>query len=310
MSNKIKIPIFLFGALVVIYLIFWIIAPDRFGGINSMYILLQQCLVYAVAGCGCYFIIAMGVFDFSVGAIMVMSALIGCQLSHVCGYLGLFIGAIVTGAVMGALNGIIYIKLRIPSIIVTVGLAIIYECIAFILAGDQINRLDSNMKLFGRSPYNFILAVITFLFAVFIINKTKMGTYIRSIGKNESFTKNIGINVDRYKFIGFALCGLFAGIAALIMISRNGSIVPSTGMSTMSRNFQPFMGCFVGVAFKRYINPVISIVVSEFMISMIVSGVTAIGLDSTLQNCIIGIILLIIVVAMAREQRKSGEVVR
>lgn len=310
MKDKIKSSIVLGGILIVIYVIFKLLSPDRFGSGSSMFILLQQSLSYAICSFGCYFIISMGVFDFSIGANIIMSALIGCQLSAKFGYVGLVLGCVLTGALIGALNGAIYIKFRIPSIIVTVGLAIIYECIAFILAGDEINRLMDEYKLFGRAPYNIILAAVAMAVAIYIITNTKIGIYIRAIGKNENMTANIGVSVDRIKFIAFVLCGMFTGIAAIITISRNASIVPVTGMASMSRNLQPFMGCFIGLAFRHYINPMISILVSEFMISMIVSGVITIGLDSTLQNCIIGGMLLIIVIIMASEQRKLREVVK
>ena len=97
MNNKIKSCILLLGMPVVVYLVFRLLAPERFGSFDSIYILLQQSLIYAITGCGCYFIIAMGVFDFSVGAMIIMSCLVGCQLSARFGYVGLIAGCIIVG---------------------------------------------------------------------------------------------------------------------------------------------------------------------------------------------------------------------
>ncbi len=300
----------LLGIIVLVYLIFYILEPTRFGSPRSVFILFQQSLIYSIAGCGCYFIIAMGLFDFSLGANIILSALIGCKLSSAYGYAGLILGCLLMGAVIGAVNGALYLKFRIPSIIVTVGLMMIYECIGVFMAGDTTNKLKPEIKLLGQAPYNLYVALIAFLAAVILLYGTKMGVYVRAIGRNELMARNMGVDTDRYKFLGFLLCGIFAGITGMLTISYTSTMIPVQGMSSMARNFQPIMGCFVGLAFKKYINPVFSIIAAEFMISMIVSGVMTNGLDSTLQDCIIGMILLIIVIIMAGEERRSHAAVK
>ena len=62
------------------------------------------------------------------------------------GYLGLIIGCVLTGAIVGILNGIFYVKLRIPSMIVTTGLALIYESIANYIAGGVEQTLPANIR--------------------------------------------------------------------------------------------------------------------------------------------------------------------
>lgn len=310
MKKKLMGIAMLLGILILIYLIFYLLEADRFGSPRSIFILFQQSLLYSICACGCYFIIAMGLFDFSMGANIILSALIGCKLSNLFGYPGLILGCILVGTVIGIVNGTFYLRFHIPSIIATVGLMMLYECVAVLLAGAKTNKLRADMKLLGQAPFNIIIAVIAFAAAVFILYKTKMGIYIRAIGRNEQMAANMGVNTEKYKFLGFLLCGIFAGVTGLLTISYSSSIIPVQGMSSMARNFQPIMGCFVGLAFKKYINPVISIVAAEFMISMIVSGVMTNGLDSTLQDCIVGIILLAIVVMMAKGERKAQAVVK
>lgn len=300
----------LLGIIVLVYLIFYLLEPTRFGSPQSVFILFQQSLIYSIAGCGCYFIIAMGLFDFSLGANLILSALVGCKLSHIYGYAGLVLGCLLVGAVIGVVNGAFYLKFRIPSIIVTVGLMMIYECIGVFIAGESTNKLAYDMKILGQAPWNLCVALIAFLFAMFLMNQTRMGVYIRAIGRNESMAKNMGVNTEKYKFLGFLLCGVFAGLTGMLTISYTSTMIPVQGMSSMARNFQPIMGCFVGLAFKKYVNPVISIAAAEFLISMIVSGVMTNGLDSTLQDCIIGMILLAIVIIMAKEERKNRTVVK
>ena len=190
----------------------------------------------------------MDLFDFSIGANIILSAIIGCQLATTfeLGYFGLIAGSIATGALVGLCNGYFYVKLRIPSMIVTAGLALIYESVANYMAGGVEQTLPSSLRAFGSMPGNIILAFITFIIAYGILNYTKFGTYTYAIGSDEFVAKNMGINVDRFKVYAFILSGAFFGAMAVLTISYGSSMVAVTGMSSMSRNFIPTMGCFFG----------------------------------------------------------------
>ena len=115
----------------------------------------------------------------------------------------------------------------------------------------------------------------------------------------------MGISVKKYKLIGFMLLHFFVGIMAILTVSYGTTMTALTGMSTMSRNFQPLMGTFFGVAFKKYGMPITAIVVGEFIISMIFSGFVALGAPTTIQNVVTGAALLIIVALTARGSRGS-----
>ena len=238
----------------------------------------------------------MGMFDFSIGAAIILASIIGCMLANMgYGYLGLLGGGLLTGAVVGALNGFFYIKLRIPSMIITTGLALIYEALANMIAGGSAQTLPADLRLFGQMPGNIILALLTFFAAYAILNYTKIGTYTYAIGSNEFIAKNMGINVDRYKFLAFFISGIFFGIMSILTISYGSSMVAVTGMSSMSRNFVPTMGCFFGLAFKKYGIPIQAIVIGEFMINIIFYGFVALGAPTAIQDVITGFALLIIV---------------
>ena len=261
-----------------------------------------------VAACGFYFIIIMGLFDFSLGANIVLSAIVGCLLSTSMGYFGLIVGAILCGTIIGLLNGIIYIKLKIPSIIVTIGLLMLYEAIGVFVASGKVLVLDNSLRGFGSSPFNIILALFAFGLTFFILKYTKIGTYVNAIGSNELVAKNMGIKTQKYKVIGFLLCGFFAGIMSILTISYGTAIVPSSNMASMDRNFTPIMGCFFGLAFKKYMNPVFSMILGEFLIAIMLNGLICLGVPTTIQNVIIGITLLIIVASTTKI--KKGEVVK
>ena len=306
LSSTIKGYLILCLMIFVSWLVFKLLTPDNFGTMDNMLSYFQASLIASAGAVGFYLVIVMGMFDFSIGAAIILASILGCKLAGMgYGYLGLLGGCLLTGAVVGACNGFFYIKLRIPSMIITTGLALIYESLANMIAGGAAQTLPADLRLFGQMPGNLILALLTFFAAYAILNYTKIGTYTYAIGSNEFIAKNMGINVDRYKFLAFLISGIFFGIMSVLTISYGSSMVAVTGMASMSRNFIPTMGCFFGLAFKKYGIPIQAIVLGEFMINIIFYGVVALGAPTAIQDVITGFALLIIVALTTKTVRSA-----
>jgi ribose transport system permease protein len=259
---------------------------------------------------GFFFVMVMGMFDFSIGANIMLSSIVGAVLASRfgMGYAGLIIGCIGTGAIVGLLNGFFYVKLHIPSMIVTTGLALIYEAVASYIAGGQSATLPSNLRAFGSMPGNLILAIVAFLLAYLLLNYTRIGTYTYAIGSDEFVAKNMGINVNKYKIIAFVISGAFFGIEAILTISYGSSMVAETGMLSMSRNFYPTMGCFLGLAMKKNGIPIPAIIIGEFFLQIIYYGFVALGAPTAVNDVISGLALLIIVTLTTKTRK--GDIVK
>lgn len=287
------------------YAIFKLLTPGNFGSLENLYSYFQSSIIYSVGGCGLYFIVVMGLFDFAVGSNIVLSSIVGVILSEKFGYAGFLIGCIGCGTLIGFLIGFLYNRLNVPSMIVTVGLMLVFESVAVFVAGGVKQTLAPELRLFSGAPGNIILAISAFALMWFILNYTRVGTYCNAIGSNEFTAKNMGIDVKKYKLVGFMLLHFFVGIMAILTVSYGTTMTALTGMSTMSRNFQPLMGTFFGVAFRKYGTPITAIVVGEFIISIIFNGFVALGAPTTIQNVVTGAALLIIVTLTARGTRRS-----
>lgn len=290
-----------FGVVLLLLLVFafWAIfkiaTPDNFGSLDKMMSYLQTSLIYAVGGCGLYFICVMGLWDFSIGANIVLSSVLACYFASKFGFVGLILAPVICGTLIGLLNGLVYIKFHIPSMIVTVGLSLIYESLSVFATQGKEQILDIHYRAFGTYPANLILALLAFFFAGLIIKYTKIGTYTYAIGSNEFVAKNMGVNVSKYKVVAFVLCGFFVGVMSILTISYGTSMTSASSMSSMSRNFTPLMGTFFGLAFRKYGKPITAIVIGEFIISLIFNGFVAIGAPTTIQNVVTGAALLLIV---------------
>ena len=310
MSGTVRGYMILIGLVVLSWVIFKVLTPGNFGSPANLLSYFEASLLAAVGAVGFYFVMVMGMFDFSIGANIMLSAIVGCVFAtrFGLGYAGLIIGSIITGAIVGLLNGFFYVKLRIPSMIVTTGLALIYESVANYIAGGVEQTLPSDLRALGQMPGNLILAVLSFVLAYVLLNYTKVGTYTYAIGSNEFVAKNMGINVNLYKVLAFVISGAFFGIMAVLTISYGSSMVAVTGMASMSRNFVPTMGCFFGVAFKKYGMPLPAIIIGEFVINIIFFGFIAMGAPTAIQDVITGLALLIVVTMTTKVTK--GEIVK
>ncbi len=310
MSGTVRGYLILFGLVILSWAIFKVLTPGNFGSPANLLSYFEASLLAAVGAVGFYFVMVMGMFDFSIGANIMLSAIVGCVFAtrFGLGYAGLIVGSIITGAIVGLLNGFFYVKLRIPSMIVTTGLALIYESVANYIAGGVEQTLPSNLRALGQMPGNLILAVLAFVLAYVLLNYTKVGTYTYAIGSNEFVAKNMGINVNLYKVLAFVISGAFFGIMAILTISYGSSMVAVTGMASMSRNFVPTMGCFFGLAFKKYGMPLPAIIIGEFVINIIFFGFIAMGAPTAIQDVITGLALLIVVTMTTKVTK--GEIVK
>ena len=307
-SGKAMGYLILLGLVVLSWAIFKILSPHNFGSFGNMLNYFQASLIATVGAVGFYMV--MGMFDFSIGANIMLSAIVGCVFAtrFNLGYFGLIVGCILTGTIVGALNGMFYVKLRIPSMIVTTGLALIYESLANYIAGGVEQTLPSNLRAFGQMPWDIILALVACVVAYIFLNYTKIGTYTYAIGSDEFVAKNMGINVNKYKVLAFILSGAFLGVMAILTISYGSSMVAVTGMASMSRNFVPTMGCFFGLAFKKYGMPLPAIIIGEFVINIIFFGFIALGAPTAIQDVITGLALLIIITLTTKATK--GEIVK
>jgi ribose transport system permease protein len=97
-------------------------------------------------------------------------------------------------------------------------------------------------------------------------------------------------------------------VEAILSISYGSSMVAVTGMASMARNFTPTMGCFFGMAFRKYGIPIQAIIIGEFVINIIFYGFIALGAPTAIQDVITGLALLIVITLTTKVDK--GEIVK
>ena len=144
-----------------------------------------------------------------------------------------FIGGIITGGLLGATNGLIVVKFRIPPIIATLGTLLTFRGLGYVFSGgDSIVIGAQTWAYLGRGtsifnlPVSFIVFMSVLIFFRAVLNFSVVGNYIYSIGSDPDPCRYVGINVDRIRFSLFVFSAIIAAFAGLILLSQGGTAQP------------------------------------------------------------------------------------
>ena len=132
---------------VIVYLIFLVICFERFSNWNCIYTIFIQTIIPTITAYAIAYGNICGVFDFTIGSRLVISGVIGGLLAAQYGFAGMILGAIISAIVVGIITGVLNWWLKIPSLVLTMGLAMVFEIIGSKLAGHtDLYKLIINMQ--------------------------------------------------------------------------------------------------------------------------------------------------------------------
>ncbi len=276
------------------FLVFTIIAPGF--GFHSIPVIISQSIIQVVIGFGLSLLMNAELMDFSMGARTVFAAILGGILSQSMGLPGLLLGCL-TGAMFGALlMAVLYQHLKIPVMVVSLGIVMIYEVLGAKLTGSSgYLRIGSDIYQVGSYPNNIIILILAGVLCYILYYKMRIGCHITAVGNDEKMCRNVGVHADRVKFTAIMLTGVFCAIAAVLTICYSGAITASTGMGTMGVIFKPIMCVIIGRQMRRTLdNMPLLIFIGGLCISIIFNGFIAIGLPDALQDIVLGAFLIIV----------------
>lgn len=299
MKNYIKtagkfISVFLLPAL--LFLVLHLFAPDTITLLNIPS-LLKQAIAPAILGWGVLFNMKVGNWDFSVGSQVLLAAIIGGNLAMKLnmGIFGLILCCCLVGLACGALVGAIYYFLKIPTIIVSIGMLLIYESLGSIVFDGGGVKVPQEWIVFGTFPYNLILLLAVGIFAYQLINHTTFGYHIRAVGSNANVAQSNGINAYKVKTSALTMVGLFAGFYAMTNLGMNGVQRTVSSMGTMSTCFDAMMCVFVGMALSYGVNIVVAIYIGSLFMQIIKLGFMVFGLPNEFNSIVIAVIVLVFI---------------
>jgi AI-2 transport system permease protein len=286
--------------LLVLYAIVGIVNP-KFLETNNIMLCLNGATVFTLCAIGMAFVIYTGEIDASIGATLGLSAAVVATILRNGGSLSsAVLAAVCIGLIIGTINGLGVAILKVPSIIMTIGMMGIIRGFSYVYtSGAWVENVPSSFKQLSEKGVAglswFYISVIVIMVATnFYLIKTKQGRYFQAVGDNEDGAVHIGIPVNETKMISFILSSVFASIASIIFVSRIGIVTPTSGSGY---EMQAIAACVIGgISLSGGIGNMIGATFGALIMASISRILVFIGLSSNYNNTITGILLIFIVV--------------
>lgn len=286
-----------------------------FLSLDNILLCLNSSVVYTVVAIGIAFVIITGEIDVSVGATLGMAAAV-CGTFVRDGQTGTgIIAALAIGLSIGLINGFGVTILRIPSIIMTLGINGIVRGLIYVYTdGKWVENVPLEFKAYAQVKFLdtftwFYLATLIVMIVVHLyLTKTRKGRYFVAVGDNVGGATLLGIPVNGTKMAAFIICSVFASIGGILYVSRVGFITPIAGNGY---EMKVIAACVLGgISLTGGVGSVIGAAVGAAIMASISRILVFLGFPSDYDNTITGILLIIIVVSDSLIQARSAEKIR
>lgn len=292
--------------LLAMMLVFTVLFPTKFPTLFNIQHLVIDYSGIVLLGVGLTFIMTSARFDLSIGAVLVFASVLSVKAMVAVGgqgwttvLVGLF-AALLAGAGAGLFNGLLVVKARIPSIIVTLGTLNIAQGAAYVLTGGQdMHQVpDLMLNAIGLGsllgvPVTILVSLLAVAIGAFVLSSTRFGRHTSAIGSNSEAARRAGINVDRLAIQLYLLSGVGAGLAGFMSLARFGT-------TTLSGHQNDFITALLGVVLGGTslfggVGTVVGTAVGVFIPGVLANGLILMDVFPYWQQIIVGLVLCIVV---------------
>lgn len=222
------------AAVIILFVVFTILAPQLFPNKLTAISIMAIAAELGIMSIGVTLLMIGGHFDLSVGAVLGLTSYVAVVLMRDFG-LSPFIAtpaAIAVGAALGAINGLIVVRFRIHSFVVTLGTMLIWRGVLIALTGGFPMTVDIpplfKDLMAGPLLGGFRMSMVWFigigLLGTFLLTRTKFGNWVQACGQNPQAARNLGVPVDRVTVILFMIASALAAVSGVIQVARFASV--------------------------------------------------------------------------------------
>lgn len=275
---------------------------DTFFTSNNLFNVSRDFSWIAIAAFGQGIVIVIGGVDLSVGAMMALAGLISalCMQGGLAVPLAVLAG-LLTGGVMGWLNGTVVARVRLPPFIVTLGTMSIARGIAFGLTGGwPVRDLPQGFRLLGQRdlslgpwslPLPFLFMLGMAVLVSLLLSQTVVGRYIYTLGGGERALLVSGVDFVQVKVLVYTLCGLLTAFGGLLMTARLGVAAPTAAVGyELDIVAAAVIG---GTSLFGGEGSILGVLLGAAIMQMLRNGLVLLGFPAYWQTLVIGTMILI-----------------
>ena len=287
------------GMVLIIMFVIACIGSPYFLDVYNIQSLLRDLAIIGMIGIAQSLLLLVGELDLSVGKIATLCGILSGMLmiyTKINPWLALICG-LIFGIFFGLLNGLIITKLRLNSMVATIGMQGVYGGINLVLTkGKAITGIPEQIQFLGKGslgivPMPFIFCIIVLLLVLFLVKKTKTGRYIYAIGNSREAATILGIKVDKIRVFIYVAVGLISSLAGLLYVCRLGSAQSTLGESwPMNSIAASVIG---GVSLNGGIGNPAGALIGAAIISIISNMIVLFGVNAYWQQAVSGIVVVL-----------------
>lgn len=288
------------GLLIICVLLSFI--TDSFLSFRNFSNILRQISVNVILASGMTMVIILGGIDLSVGSVIAISGCLCCGLITNTGLpaVAAIPIAICAGTLVGVFNGLVISRTSIPPFIVTLammnvgrGFARIYTDSTTILVDDPLFTFIGSGKILGGIPIQFVYMLLVSFVSGLLLNRTRFGRNIYAVGDNKLAASYSGINAKRVTLLVFVIMGLYASCAGILSSARTFSAQFNVGEGTeMDAISAVVLG---GTSMSGGVGRLSGTIIGCVVIGVLNNGMNIMGIDSSWQYVVKGVVVLIAV---------------
>lgn len=255
-----------------------------------------------------------GRFDFSLGSMAALSAVIGAKVSYAIlgGGTGsaalMLVLTVVAGVILGLLSGILYVLLRIPPIITSLGVTLIYEGILYTLTSGKYVMTEvqnASMSGFvGTWVYATLIIMAVLAFNILLFDHTKFGFDYNALKNGQKVAVNTGIKEVGNAVICYMICGGLMGIVGFLNAARNTNINGGQlNFGSIAIMFTAFLPMFIGSYIGRFSNEKLGFLIAAVVMSLLNStfAVFSNEVTASMQSIINAVLLVVFLIYLNNE---------
>ncbi len=287
------------GMVLIIMFVIACIGSPYFLDVYNIQSLLRDLAIIGMIGIAQSLLLLVGELDLSVGKIATLCGILSGMLmiyAKINPWLALICG-LIFGIFFGLLNGLIITKLKLNSMVATIGMQGVYGGINLVLTkGKAITGIPEQIQFLGKGslgivPMPFIFCIIVLLLVLFLVKKTKTGRYIYAIGNSREAATILGIKVDKIRVFIYVVVGLISSLAGLLYVCRLGSAQSTLGESwPMNSIAASVIG---GVSLNGGIGNPAGALIGAAIISIISNMIVLFGVNAYWQQAVSGIVVVL-----------------